>query len=187
MTGALAWLLAACLLLVSVWLTGQLLRARSEREALETSQALAHAAREMAEIKLAERTLLAERAISDLGRKLQQREDVGRMAAAQLAGPGVRVMVIWHRELRTGLAVVENLAPLSDEQDYQLWVREAPSRPPIRCCLLAPATGARPMLLPFAADQAPANVREFLLSRERKGGSREPAGEVIATAPLPTR
>lgn len=182
-----AWLLASLLLVASVWLTGQVLGARGEREALETSRALAQAAREMAEIQLAERTLLAERAISELGRKLQQREDVGRMAAAQLKGAGIHVLVIWHRELRTGIAVVEALPPLADDQDYQLWIREAPGRQPIRCCLLVPAAAGAPLLQPFAADLAPASPWEFLLSREHKGGAREPKGEVLAAAMLPER
>lgn len=120
------WLAALAFALVSLWLLAGSLALRSEVKLLETERELAHVSSDLAKAKLEERTLLAEKMISDLGAR-QQRPD----AAAQLKvviltlnrtlAPDATVAIAWDPQRKSGVLVAEKIPSTENDDAYELW------------------------------------------------------------------
>jgi Anti-sigma-K factor rskA len=177
------WGLAAVLALGSAWLATQNVSLRQEAAQLRTERALADLTRQMAELRLNERSLLAERAISDLNARLRRQEDLSRLkidALAALAGdtPEARAVAVWDPDRETGLLSVQKLPALATDQDYQLWVIDPAYKDPVNGGVFNVAADGRAVFA-FRPDQPVKAVAKFAVSRERKGGVPKAEGPIL--------
>lgn len=127
------WIVAAGFAISSAWLLVEKTALRRKNEDLRTERDLAEVAYRMAQNQLAERTLLAERLITDFGRRLARHEDLRRLQVSALAGPSpgsgdTRAIAVWDPELGAGLLAIENLPAGAPE--YQIWITEHANGPP---------------------------------------------------------
>lgn len=177
------WGLAAVFALGSAWLATENLSLRRETENLRLERALADMSRQMAELRLKERSLVAEAAIADLGNRLRRQEDLSRLkinALASLAGnsPEARAIAVWDPDRETGLLSVEKLPALAADQDYQLWVIDPAYKDPVNGGVFTVADDGRAVLT-FRPDQPVKTVAKFAVSRERKGGVPKAEGPIV--------
>ena len=177
------WGLAAVFALGTAWLATDNLSLRRESENLRVERALADMSRQMAEIRLKERSLIAETAIADLGNRLRRQEDLSRLkinALASLAGnsPEARAIAVWDPDRETGLLSVEKLPALAADQDYQLWVIDPAYQNPVNGGVFTVADDGRAVLT-FRPDQPVKAVAKFAVSRERKGGVPKAEGPIV--------
>ncbi len=179
----LGWGLAAVLALGSAWLATQNLSLRRETGELRLDRALADLSRQMAELRLKERSLLAETAIADLGNRLRRQEDLSRLkinALASLAGnsPEARAIAVWDPDRETGLLSVEKLPALAADRDYQLWVIDPAYKDPVNGGVFTVGEDGRAVLT-FRPDQPVKAVTKFAVSLERKGGVPKAEGPIV--------
>jgi anti-sigma-K factor RskA len=177
------WGLAAVLALGSAWLANQNVTLQRTAEELRLERAVTDLARQMAELRLKERSLLAERAIADLGNRLRRQEDLSRLkinALASLAGnsPEARAIAVWDPDRETGLLSVEKLPALASDQDYQLWVIDPAYKDPVNGGVFTVTDDGRAVLT-FRPDQPVKAVAKFAVSRERKGGVPKAEGPIV--------
>jgi anti-sigma-K factor RskA len=177
------WGLAAVLALGSAWLTNQKISLQRTTEELRLDLALADMARKTAELRLQERSLLAQTAIEELGNRLRRQEDLSRLkinALASLAGnsPEARAIAVWDPDRETGLLSVEKLPALASDQDYQLWVIDPGYKDPVNGGVFTVTDDGRAVLT-FRPDQPVKAVAKFAVSRERKGGVPKAEGPII--------
>ncbi len=179
----LPWAAAAGLAFAVAWLSFQNLSLRRDNEALRTGRELAETAYRMARNQLAERTLLAERMINDLGLRLARQEDLTRLkvtALAALAGDTkeAQAIAVWDPEQQTGLLTVEKMPALATWQDYQIWVVDPARENPVSGGVFTVTPGGRATLA-FKPDQPVTQATAFAISREKKGGVPKAEGPVL--------
>ena len=179
----LGWGLAAVLALGCAWIATQNLTLRREAGELRLERDLADLSRQMAELRLKERSLIAETAIADLGNRLRRQEDLSRLkinALASLAGnsPEARAIAVWDPERETGLLSVEKLPALASDQDYQLWVIDPAYQDPVNGGVFTVGDDGRAVLT-FRPDQPVKAVAKFAVSLERKGGVPKAEGPIV--------
>ncbi len=182
-TRALPWAAAACLALTSAWFALRATSLQSANQSLEAQRELAETAYRMAQSQLAERTLVAEQMISDLGRRLQRSEDLGRLRVTSLAAlqqeqPDSRAVAVWDPERQAGLLTVEKLPAIADDKDYQIWVIDPQYPIPVDGGVFKPGADGRATLT-FKGDKPIAAATAFAISLERKGGVPKAEGPLV--------
>lgn len=180
---ALPWGLAACFALVATFFGLRTVSLRSEKVALQTERDLARIACEMAEAQLGERTVLAEKMISDLGRRLQRTENLRRLKIAALASllgnaPDAKAIAVWDPEQQSGLLLVERLPVVAAEQDYRIWVTDPQYPIPVDGGVFKPDATGRATLA-FRTDKPVQQVSAFAIGLEKKGGVRKAEGSLV--------
>lgn len=180
---ALLWAAAACLAISTVFFATRAISLRSENDALRTERQLAEVAYQMAQNKLSERTLLAERMIADLGAKLKHTEDLSRLkitALASLAGnsPEAKAIAVWDAEQQSGLLTVEKLPAIAAEQDYQIWVIDPQYPIPVDGGVFKPDASGKAVLT-FKGDKPVKQASAFAISLEKKGGVPKAEGPLV--------
>ncbi|HVT74245.1 MAG TPA: anti-sigma factor [Lacunisphaera sp.] len=179
----LPWAAAAAFALAAAWYGRQVVVLRDQNEALRTDRDLAEVACKMARSQLAERTLVAEKMINNLGEKLRHSEDLARLkisALASLAGNTreAQVIAVWDPDQQAGLLSLDKLPAVADTQDYQLWIVDPNHKDPVSAGVFhTPADGR--MALPFWPDQPVAKATAFAISVERKGGVTKAEGPIV--------
>ncbi|MBA4136484.1 MAG: hypothetical protein C0518_04120 [Opitutus sp.] len=179
----LPWAAAACFALAAVWFGVRATALRAENDSLRTQRELAEVAYRMAQSQLAERTLLAERMIADLGAQLQHSEDLSRLkitALASLLGntAEAKAIAVWDPEQQAGLLTVEKLPAIAAEQDYQIWVIDPQYPIPVDGGVFKPDATGRATLT-FKGDKPVKNVAAFAISLEKKGGVPKAEGPLV--------
>jgi anti-sigma-K factor RskA len=179
----LPWMAAAGFALAAVGFGIRARALRAENESLHTQRELAEVAYKMTQSQLAERTLLAERMITDLGQKLQRTEDLSRLkitALASLLGntAEARAIAVWDPEQQAGLLTVEKLPAVAPEQDYQIWVIDPQYPIPVDGGVFKPDPSGKATLT-FKGDKPIAQAAAFAISLEKKGGVPKAEGPLV--------
>lgn len=177
------WAVAAGFALLAGWTGLQLRDLRTENTSLVTQRELAEVAYQLAQAQLAERSLLAERMITDLGRQLQRTEDLSRLkitALASLLGnsPEARAIAVWDPDQQTGLLTVEKLPVIASGQDYQIWVIDPQYPIPVDGGVFKPDPAGRATLT-FKGDKPVSSVAAFAISLEKAGGVPKAEGPLV--------
>ncbi|HTL68239.1 MAG TPA: anti-sigma factor [Lacunisphaera sp.] len=179
----LPWAAAAAFALAAAWYGRKAAVLRDQNEALRTDRELAEVAYRMARSQLAERTLVAEKMINDLGQKLRHSEDLARLkisALASLAGntKEAQVIAVWDPDQQAGLLSLDKLPAIADTQDYQLWIVDPNHKDPVSAGVFHTAADGR-MALPFWPDHPVTKATAFAISVERKGGVAKAEGPIV--------
>lgn len=177
------WAIAAGLALAATWLGSQNFSLRAENANLRTERELAETAVKIAQNQLTERSLLAENMINGLNSKLRKSEDLARLkvsALASLAGntKEAQVIAVWDPEQQAGLLAMEKLPPISDTQDYQIWIVDPAYKNPVNGGVFHVSADGK-IALPFKGDQPIAQVAAFAISLEKKGGVPKAEGPIV--------
>jgi anti-sigma-K factor RskA len=177
------WAIAATLAVAATWLATQNLALQTENATLRTDRGLAEAAYRMTQNQLTERSLLAEKMISDLGNKLRQSEDLSRLkisALASLAGntKEAQAIAVWDGSQQTGLLTLEKLPAIADTQDYQIWIVDPAYKDPVNGGVFHVQADGR-ITLAFKPDQPVAQAAAFAISLEKKGGVPKAEGPIV--------
>jgi anti-sigma-K factor RskA len=185
----LPWAAAAALALTATWFALQNLSLRTENDALHTQQRLAEIAYATARNQLAERSLLAETMINDLGARLRRSEDLARLkvsALASLAGntAEARAIAVWDPDQQAGLLTFEKLPALAEHQDYQIWVIDPAYQNPVNGGVFHVAADGGTSLA-FRPDQPVTQATAFAISLEKKGGVPKAEGPIVLLGKLP--
>ncbi|MBA3848986.1 MAG: hypothetical protein C0502_03195 [Opitutus sp.] len=179
----LPWAISAGFAGAAAWFAIRSDAFRAETDSLRAQQELAEVTSKMAQSQLAERTLLAEGMIAELGRKLRLTEDIGRLKVAALAArlPNLaeaRAIVVWDPALQSGLLVVSHLPAIAGEQDYQIWIHDPRHPTPINGGVFKPGVTGHATVA-FKGEQPLSQAVAFAISLERKGGAPKSEGPVV--------
>jgi anti-sigma-K factor RskA len=190
LTRYLTWAAAATLAVTTTWLATQNVSLRTETEALRTRQRLVQIAYETAQNQLAERSLLAEHLINDLGSRLQRSENLARLkvsALASLAGntAEARAIAVWDPYQQAGLLTFEKLPAIAAEQDYQIWVIDPAYQNPINGGVFHVEKEGG-VSLAFRPDQPVTKATAFAISLEKKGGVPKAEGPIVLLGKVPS-
>lgn len=177
------WAIAAALAVAAGWLATQNLALRNQNASLRTERELAEVAYRMTQNQLSERSLLAEKMISDLGNKLRNSEDLSRLkisALASLAGNTreAQVIAVWDPAQQAGLLTMEKLPPIADTQDYQIWIVDPAYKDPVNGGVFHVAADGK-VTLAFKPDQPVTQAAAFAISLEKKGGVPKAEGPIV--------
>jgi len=184
----LPWLLVVCLASLAIVLTGMVISLRSSNLALATERDLATTAHRLSEVQLDERTLLAERMITDLGGQLRHRESLTRLKIATLSPlprniPDAQAIAVWDPETQNGLLAVEGLPAIADGQDYQIWIVDAEQATPLAGTVFKPDVTGKAKFV-FTGNSPAPSVTGFVISLEKAHGSTEPEGPLVLRGSL---
>lgn len=184
----LPWAAAACFALTAVWLGLRASALRAENESLATQRDLAEVATQIAQSQLAERTLVAESMINDLGTKLRRSEDLSRLRIAALASllkdsAEARAIAVWDNDRQSGLLTVEHLPAISPERDYQIWVIDPQYPIPVDGGVFHPSAEGKATIA-FRGDKPIQSVSAFAVSLEKKGGVPKAEGPLVLLGKL---
>jgi hypothetical protein len=177
------WGIALCCAIAAAVLGVRSIALRSENDALRTERELATVASQLAQTQLGERTILAEKMISDLANRLRRAEDLGRLRVASLASrlktlPDTTAVVVWDDEHQTGLLTVAHLPAVAAEQDYQLWITDSHDPQPVGAGTFKPsATGQTAVVL--KAGKPLKQPTAFAITLEKKGGAPTAEGPLV--------
>ncbi len=179
----LPWAAAAALALSTAWFALQNSGLRAENDSLRTERELAGVALKMAQNQLTERSLLAEKMITDLGQKLQRSEDLARLkvaALASLAGNSseAKAIAVWDPDQQAGLLTVEKLPAIADTQDYQIWIVDPKYPDPVNGGVFHATNDGR-IALAIKPDQPVTQAAAFAVSLEKKGGVPKAQGPIL--------
>lgn len=179
----LPWIVAAGLALVAAWLGIRNYSLRADNDSLRTQHELAVVAQRMTQSQLAERTLVAEQMIAELGRRLQNSSDLSRLQITALVPqvrnmPEARAIAVWDPGQQTGLLTVEKLPAVAQEQDYQIWIIDPHHPHPIGAGVFKPDSTGRATLL-FKGAKPAATAAALAISLERAGGAPEAGGPIV--------
>ncbi len=177
------WAAAAALAVTTTWLAMQNMALRNATAALETDRQLTEVAYRLAQGQLTERSLLAERMITDLSDRLRRSEDLSRLkisALASLAGSTkeAQVIALWDPVQQAGLLTLEKLPTLDASQDYQIWIVDPAYKDPVNGGVFHVAADGKATLA-FKPDQPVAQAAAFAISLERKGGVPKAEGPIV--------
>jgi len=177
------WAVAAGLAIVAGGLATQNLALRNQNASLRTERELAEVAYRMTQNQLSERSLIAEKMISDLGTKLRNSEDLSRLkisALASLAGntKEAQVIAVWDPSQQTGLLTMEKLPAIADTQDYQIWIVDPAYKDPVNGGVFHVAADGK-ITLAFKPDQPVTQAAAFAISLEKKGGVPKAEGPIV--------
>jgi anti-sigma-K factor RskA len=179
----LPWAAAAAFAVAATWLATQNMALRNQNASLRTERELAEVAYKMTQNQLSERSLLAEKMISDLGNKLRSSEDLSRLkisALASLAGntKEAQVIAVWDPAQQAGLLTMEKLPAIADTQDYQIWIVDPAYKDPVNGGVFHVAADGK-VTLAFKPDQPVAQAAAFAISVEKKGGVPKAEGPIV--------
>ncbi|RXK56011.1 anti-sigma factor [Oleiharenicola lentus] len=183
------WAAAAAFALSTTWFATQAFSFRSQNDSLRAQQRLDQIAYESARNQLAERSLVAEQMITELGQRLQRSENLARLkvsALASLAGntAEARAIAVWDPEQQAGLLTFEKLPAIADEQDYQIWVIDPAYQNPVNGGVFHVARDGS-VSLAFRPDQPVTRATAFAISLEKKGGVPKAEGPIVLLGKLP--
>ena len=189
LTRVIPWAAAAALAVSTTWFGLRNVALRAENDSLRTKQLLAEIAHESVRNQLAERSLLAERAINDLGARLRRSEDLARLkvsALASLAGntAEARAIAVWDPDQQAGLLTLEKLPAIAEHQDYQIWVIDPAYQNPVNGGVFHVANDGS-ISLAFRPDQPVTKATAFAISLEKKGGVPKAEGPIVLLGKLP--
>ncbi len=179
----LPWAAAAVLALAATWLAMQNFALSNQNTSLRTERELAESAYRMTQNQLAERSLLAEKMITDLGNKLRRSEDLSRLkisALASLAGntKEAQVIAVWDPGQQAGLLTLEKLPAIADTQDYQIWIVDPAYKDPVNGGVFHVTADGR-VTLAFKPDRPVTQAAAFAISLEKKGGVPKAEGPIV--------
>lgn len=177
------WAAAAALAVAATWFAAQNLALRQENLTLRSERRLAEVAYKMTQSQLAERSLLAEKMIADLGHQLRRSEDLTRLkvsALASLAGntKEAQAIAVWNPEQQSGLLTIEKLPAIADTQDYQIWIVDPAYKNPVNGGVFHVGADGK-VTLGFKPDQPVAQAAAFAISLEKKGGVPKAEGPIV--------
>lgn len=177
------WALAAGLAFSTGWFALRSISLQAANRSLETSRQLADLAQALARSQLAERTLVAERMIGDLGDRLRTSADLRRLRVCPLAPPdpqakALHAVAVWDPERQTGLLAVDHLPAVAEESDYQIWVIDPQYPAPLDGGVFRPGADGRATVT-FKCDRPVADAAAFAVSLERKGGAPRAEGPLV--------
>ncbi|MDI1320883.1 MAG: anti-sigma factor [bacterium] len=177
------WAVAAALAVAATWFANQNMALRNDNLTLRNERQLAEVAYKMTQNQLAERSLLAEQMITDLGRQLRRADDLTRLkvtALASLAGNTreAQVIAVWNPEQQTGLLTMEKLPALADTQDYQIWIVDPAYKDPVNGGVFHAGADGR-VTLGFKPDQPVKQAAAFAISLEKRGGVPKAEGPIV--------
>ncbi len=183
LTRLLPWAAAACLALTTGWFALRATSFEAANRTLDAQRELAETAYRMAQSQLAERSLLAEQMIADLGQRLQRSEDLGRLRVMSLASlqqeqADSRAVAVWDQDRQAGLLAVEKLPAVAADKDYQIWVIDPQYPIPVDGGVFKPGADGRATLT-FKGDKPIAAATAFAISLERKGGVPKAEGPLV--------
>lgn len=179
----LPWALAAGLALSTGWFALRSISLQTANRSLESGRQLAELAHGLARTELEERTLLAERVISDLGDRLRMSADLRRLRVCPLAPPEpqsspLQAVAVWDPERQTGMLAVDHLPAVAEESDYQIWVIDPQYPAPLNGGVFKPGVDGRASVT-FKCDRPIADATAFAVSLERKGGAPRAEGPLV--------
>jgi RNA polymerase sigma-70 factor (ECF subfamily) len=176
------WVIAAILTLAAIWLGLQNIFLRAENDAAFTDRRLSEIAYRAAQNQLAERSLLAESMINDLGRRLRRSEDLARLKISVLASFGstrkAQAIAVWDPGQQAGLLNCDMLPAVADNQDYQIWIVDPAYPNPVNCGVFRPDAAGHAVLV-FRPDQPVRQAAAFAISLEKKGGATKAEGAIV--------
>lgn len=177
------WVIAAGCALLAVGLGFWIRSLQAANESLRTQHELAEVAHQLTRSQLAERTLVAEGMITELGRDLQRTENLARLHIATLAPlprnlTETRAAVVWDPERQAGLLVVEQLPVVSHEQDYQLWVIDSQSPDSVAAGVFKPDSTGKATLV-FQVEKPVRSAAGFAVTLEKARGAARPEGPMV--------
>jgi len=183
------WGVAAGLAVTAGWLALQNLSLHSDNAALRTERRLAEIAWKTAGNQLAERSLLAETMIADLGRRLRRSEDLARLkvsALASLAGntKEAQAIAVWDPDQQAGLLTLDKMPAIDPSQDYQIWVVDPAYPNPVNGGVFHIAQDGS-VSLAFKPDQPVTQAAAFAISLEKKGGVPKAEGPIVLLGKVP--
>jgi anti-sigma-K factor RskA len=183
------WAAVATLAASTTWLGLQNFSLRTENSTLLTERRLAEVAYGSAQNQLAERSILAEGMINDLGRRLRHSEDLARLkvsALASLAGNTreAQAIAVWDPAQQAGLLAFDKLPVIPDDQDYQIWVVDPAYPNPVNGGVFKPDADGHAVLA-FRPDQPVLRAAAFAISLEKKGGVPKAEGPIVLLGKLP--
>jgi hypothetical protein len=160
------------------------LRRAAENASLGEEHRVALASLDQTRGQLAEaKRLVAEysRQVAELSTKLKDEGDLAHYKIATLASmlgntPAALAVAVWDPSREQGVLEVSKLPALATEKDYQLWVIDKPSTPPVSAGVFVvdPVTGEAHIV--FKATSPSDSIAKFAVSLERKGGVPKPRG-----------
>ncbi len=177
------WAVAAALAVAATWFARENLALKNENATLRNERQLAEVAYQMAQNQLTERSLLAEKMITDLGAQLRRADDLSRLkvtALASLAGntKEAQVIAVWNPEQQTGLLTMEKLPAIADTQDYQIWIVDPAYKDPVNGGVFHVGADGK-IALGFKPDQPVKQAAAFAISLEKKGGVPKAEGPIV--------
>lgn len=177
------WAAAAALAAAATWFARQNLALRQENLTLRNERQLAEVAGKMAQNQLAQRSLLAEKMITDLGSQLRRSGDLTRLRVFALASSAgnmkeTQAIVVWDPEQQAGLLTSAQMPVLTDAQDYQIWLTDPAYPNPVNGGVFHPGADGR-VVLGFQPDQPVKQATAFAISLEKKGGGPKAGGPII--------
>lgn len=177
------WAAAAILAVTGTWLATQNIALRADNDALRTQNRLAELAFRSAQNRLAERSLLAETMIHDLGSRLRRSEDLARLKVAALASLAgntkeAQAIAVWDPEQQSGLLTFDKLPVIAEGQDYQVWVVDPAYPNPVNGGVFKPDETGHAVLA-FKPDQPVRQAAAFAISLEKKGGVPKAEGPIV--------
>lgn len=179
----LPWAAAAGLAIASVWFGVRSSALQAQNESLASERDLADIARKIAESRLAERTLIAEHMVNDLGARLRRSEDLTRLHVAALASllqenAEARAIAVWDNDQQRGLLTVEHLPTVAADRDYQIWLIDPQYPIPVDGGVFRPGIDGK-ATIPFSGGKPIRTVSAFAISLEKKGGVPKAEGPMV--------
>lgn len=180
----LGWAVAACFALSSAYLGMRIVTTRAELGAEKERAELASIELRSTQQKSEAERILATRQLADL----QQASDLAQLKIAKLASlngnsPEAVAIAVWNPLQQQGVLTVESLPRIQKDQDYQLWVIDPQYQSPVSGGVFnVDAKGTA--RINFRPDQPVTAATQFAISRERKGGSKKPEGQIVAAGAL---
>jgi hypothetical protein len=183
------WAIVAVLALIATWFATQNFALSAHNAELRSQTQLTNVAYKMAQNQLAERSLLAEGMINDLGRKLQRTENLARLEVKHLSSPAstatskTAATVIWDPVQLSGLIVPATLPSINEDQAFQIWLIDSTLPRPVSVGVFHPEPDGKILPITFTADQPVTQATAFSISLEKKGGAATAEGPTLARTP----
>jgi len=178
----LPWAIAACLAVTCVilWGQGNFLTQQSAGLARQLDE-VSHRAgqlRNQADIFESQLALLRGQLV-----ELRQKDQLSQMRIAMLGSlleksPKAVAVSVWDQDRQQGVLVVDHLAPLPQDQDYQLWVVDTPSSAVVDAGVFSVDDQGR-VRFQFAPKQPVRAASQFAVTVERKGGVPKAEGPMV--------
>jgi hypothetical protein len=179
----LPWIAVLGATLVAGWFAVRNVTLQAEHAALRTERDLAELTRRQAHAQLAERTLLAERMINDLGSRLARGRDLTRLQVSVLGSPAghtqdTQAIAVWAPDQETGLLAVTGLPALPADKEYQIWVFDPASPQPVNGGVFTVSPTGQATLT-FRPHQPVKHAAKIAISLSRKGGAPVIEGPIV--------
>lgn len=115
--------------------------------------------------------------------RLQESDRLSKLRIAMLgslleSSPKAVAVSLWDDEKQKGVLVVENLAPLAADKDYQLWLIDAKHPDPVDAGVFRVDAKGN-VRLDFKATKPVGRFDKIAVTVERKGGVAKPEGTMV--------